>query len=81
MATTSDIRNGLCIKYNHDIYKIIDPNLSIDENSIFEVKIFPNPATNQFTIQTTNSQIIEIINIYNCIKSTRITICNYQLIY
>lgn len=24
MATTADIRNGLCIKYNHDIYKIID---------------------------------------------------------
>ena len=24
MGTTSDIRNGLCIKYNHDIYKIIE---------------------------------------------------------
>lgn len=24
MATTSDIRNGLCIKYNHDIYKVIE---------------------------------------------------------
>ena len=24
MASTSDIRNGLCIKYNHDIFKIID---------------------------------------------------------
>jgi len=24
MATTSDIRNGLCIHYNHDIYKIIE---------------------------------------------------------
>ena len=24
MSTTSDIRNGLCIKYNHDIYKIIE---------------------------------------------------------
>jgi elongation factor P len=24
MATTSDIRNGLCIKYNNDIYKIIE---------------------------------------------------------
>ncbi|MEP6929361.1 MAG: elongation factor P, partial [Flavobacterium sp.] len=21
MASTSDIRNGLCIKFNHDIYK------------------------------------------------------------
>ena len=21
MSSTSDIRNGLCIKYNHDIYK------------------------------------------------------------
>ena len=24
MATTSDIRNGLCIRYNHDIYKITE---------------------------------------------------------
>ncbi|MFC4633392.1 elongation factor P [Dokdonia ponticola] len=24
MATTSDIRNGLCIHYNHDIYKIVE---------------------------------------------------------
>ncbi|WP_242087114.1 elongation factor P [Aestuariivivens sediminis] len=24
MASTSDIRNGLCIRYNHDIYKIIE---------------------------------------------------------
>lgn len=24
MANTSDIRNGLCIKYNHDIYKIVE---------------------------------------------------------
>ncbi|MFY7666561.1 MULTISPECIES: elongation factor P [Flavobacterium] len=24
MASTSDIKNGLCIKYNHDIYKIIE---------------------------------------------------------
>lgn len=24
MANTSDIRNGLCIKYNHDIFKVIE---------------------------------------------------------
>ncbi len=24
MASTSDIRNGLCIKFNHDIYKILE---------------------------------------------------------
>lgn len=24
MATTSDIRNGLCIRYNHDIFKIVE---------------------------------------------------------
>ncbi|WP_406683861.1 elongation factor P [Seonamhaeicola sp. MEBiC1930] len=24
MVTTSDIRNGLCIRYNHDIFKIIE---------------------------------------------------------
>lgn len=24
MATTSDIRNGLCIRFNHDLYKVIE---------------------------------------------------------
>ena len=24
MANTSDIRNGLCINYNHDVYKVIE---------------------------------------------------------
>lgn len=24
MATTSDIRKGLCIRYNHDIYKVVE---------------------------------------------------------
>ena len=24
MASTADIRNGLCIKYNHDIFKVIE---------------------------------------------------------
>ncbi len=24
MATTSDIRKGLCIRFNHDIWKIIE---------------------------------------------------------
>ncbi|PWI29143.1 hypothetical protein DI383_13420 [Flavobacteriaceae bacterium LYZ1037] len=49
-----------------DIYKIVDANLSVDENSFFDVQIFPNPATNQFTIEITNSLLtIETINIYN----------------
>ena len=49
-----------------NIFKIIDPNLSVDENALFGVKIYPNPATNQFTIEISNSQIsIETINIYN----------------
>ncbi|MFT5828463.1 MAG: elongation factor P, partial [Urechidicola sp.] len=24
MASTSDIRNGLCINFNHDIYQVVD---------------------------------------------------------
>mgnify|MGYP003615798343 CR=1 FL=1 len=24
MASTSDIKNGLCIKFNNDIYKIVE---------------------------------------------------------
>lgn len=48
------------------IYKIQDPNLSIEDNSLFEVKIYPNPAVNQFTIEVSNSKVlIKTINIYN----------------
>lgn len=24
MATSNDIKNGLCIKFNHDIYKVVE---------------------------------------------------------
>jgi len=48
------------------IFKIIDPNLSIADNDLLKVSIYPNPADNLFTIKSSNPQIlIETINIYN----------------
>ena len=38
MASTSDIRNGLCIKYNHDIFKVIDNTFSAG-HKIEEVRV------------------------------------------
>ena len=35
MANTSDIRKGLCIRYNNDIYKIVD---FMNENGISAIK-------------------------------------------
>jgi glucose/arabinose dehydrogenase len=50
-----------------DIFKIIDSSLiSIEENSFLDFKIYPNPATSSFTVQSNNPQVlIETINIYN----------------
>ncbi|WP_188463057.1 PQQ-dependent sugar dehydrogenase [Bizionia arctica] len=48
------------------VFKIIDTNLSISENMLFDIKIYPNPASGSFTIETNNPQVlIETINIYN----------------
>ncbi len=48
------------------VYKIIDSNLSVDENAAFEVKLFPNPAQSQITLDLIDSTIIvQSINIYS----------------
>ncbi|MEO8933011.1 MAG: PQQ-dependent sugar dehydrogenase [Xanthomarina sp.] len=48
------------------VFRITDPNLSIVENDMMEISIFPNPASHLFNVKSTNPQIlIEAINIYN----------------
>ncbi len=32
------------------IYKIIDANLSVDEHQLSDIKLYPNPANESFTI-------------------------------
>lgn len=48
------------------VYKIIDATLGVDEKTSFEVKLFPNPANNQITIQITNStMVIQSVRIFS----------------
>ncbi len=39
--------------------------LSLEESNLFGVKLYPNPATNQFTLELLNNQILERVYIYN----------------
>ena len=49
-----------------NIYKIIDPNLSIDKSSSFNFKLYPNPAKNNISINLSSKfNLIEYISIYN----------------
>ncbi|MEZ4802899.1 MAG: PQQ-dependent sugar dehydrogenase [Gelidibacter sp.] len=48
------------------VYKIIEPDLSVGENDIFEVTMFPNPAENQIMLDISESTlVIKSINIYS----------------
>ena len=37
----------------------------MEESSLLSVKFYPNPTTNQFTIEIPLSQTLEKVNIYN----------------
>ncbi len=48
------------------IYRIIDSNLSIEEKNPFAVKLFPNPAKNEITLDISNStMVIKSVNIFS----------------
>jgi elongation factor P len=52
MASTSDIRNGLCIKYNHDIFKVIE---------FLHVKPGKGPAFVRTKLKSvTNGKVIDV---------------------
>ncbi len=74
MATTSDIRKGLCIKYNHDIYKIIE---------FLHVKPGKGPAFVRTKLKSvTNGKVID--NTFpsgHKIEEVKVVTNQYQFLY
>jgi elongation factor P len=74
MASTSDIRNGLCIKYNHDIYKIIE---------FLHVKPGKGPAFVRTKLKSlTNGKVLD--NTFSAghkIDEVRVETHEYQFLY
>src|SRR6056300_1652368 len=74
MATTSDIRNGLCIKYNNDIYKVIE---------FLHVKPGKGPAFVRTKLKSvTNGKVID--NTFSAghkIEDIRVETQKYQFFY
>src|SRR6187431_1310254 len=74
MASTADIRNGLCIKYNNDIYKVIE---------FLHVKPGKGPAFVRTKLKNlTNGKIIDhTFNSGVKIDVVRIETREYQYLY
>lgn len=74
MASTADIRNGLCIKFNHDIYKIIE---------FLHVKPGKGPAFVRTKLKSvTNGKVLD--NTFSAghkIETVRVETQNYQYLY
>ena len=74
MASTSDIRNGLCIKFNHDIYKIIE---------FLHVKPGKGPAFVRTKLKSlTNGKVLD--NTFSSghkIEEVRVETHTYQYLY
>lgn len=74
MASTSDIRNGLCIKFNHDIYKIIE---------FLHVKPGKGPAFVRTKLKSlTNGKVLD--NTFSAghkIDTVRVETQNFQFLY
>lgn len=74
MATTSDIRNGMCIHYNHDIYKIIE---------FLHVKPGKGPAFVRTKLKSiTSGKVLE--NTFSAghkIEDVRVETKGYQFLY
>jgi len=77
-STFGEDNNGeLYIAGGGRVYKLSDPNLSIEENSIERFKLFPNPSDGEITIQLAsnfnNAETVSIINIQGQIVETKNT--------
>ena len=74
MASSSDIRKGLCIKYNNDIYKIIE---------FLHVKPGKGPAFVRTKLKSvTNGKVID--NTFSAghkIEDVRVETKKYQYLY
>ncbi|MCK5443463.1 MAG: elongation factor P [Maribacter sp.] len=74
MASTSDIRKGLCIKYNHDIYKIIE---------FLHVKPGKGPAFVRTKLKsvTTGKVLDNTFSAGHKIEDVRVETRSYQFLY
>jgi elongation factor P len=74
MASTSDIRKGLCIRYNHDIYKIIE---------FLHVKPGKGPAFVRTKLKsvTTGKVIDNTFSAGHKIEDVRVETRSYQYLY
>jgi elongation factor P len=74
MASTSDIRNGLCIKFNHDIYKIIE---------FLHVKPGKGPAFVRTKLRslTTGKVLDNTFSAGHKIEDVRVETHTYQFLY
>lgn len=74
MATTSDIRNGLCIRYNHDIFKVIE---------FLHVKPGKGPAFVRTKLKsvTTGKVIDNTFSAGHKIDEVRVETHKYQFLY
>jgi elongation factor P len=74
MASTSDIRNGLCIKFNHDIYKIVE---------FLHVKPGKGPAFVRTKLRslTTGRVLDNTFSAGHKIEDVRVETHNYQFLY
>jgi len=74
MATTSDIRKGLCINYNHDIYKVIE---------FLHVKPGKGPAFVRTKLKsvTTGKVIDNTFSAGHKIDEVRVITNRYQYLY
>ncbi|WP_222984122.1 elongation factor P [Flagellimonas meishanensis] len=74
MANTSDIRKGLCIRYNHDIYKIIE---------FLHVKPGKGPAFVRTKLKsvTTGKVVDNTFSAGHKIEDVRVETRSYQYLY
>src|SRR5690606_8336605 len=74
MASTSDIRKGLCIRYNHDIYKIIE---------FLHVKPGKGPAFVRTKLKsiTTGKVLDNTFSAGHKIEDVRVETRTYQFLY
>jgi elongation factor P len=74
MASTSDIRKGLCIRYNHDIFKIIE---------FLDVKPGKGPAFVRTKLKsvTTGKVIDNTFSSGHKIEDVRVETRSYQFLY
>ncbi|MFD1614277.1 PQQ-dependent sugar dehydrogenase [Gelatiniphilus marinus] len=66
-TTFGEDNNGeLYIVGGSNIFKITDPNLSVDESKLFNFKLHPNPSNNNVSIDLSSKfKTVESISIYN----------------